>query len=368
MDIFAEVRKLTKIFPGGIKAVDGVSFEVKKGQILSLLGPSGCGKTTILRCIAGLEIPDSGEIIVEGKAYNSVKKGIAIVPNKRNIGMVFQSYAVWPHMNVFDNIAYGLKMSGAEKVEIRSRVEEVIELVGLQGLADRQVTKLSGGQQQRVAVARALAYKPNLLLFDEPLSNLDAKLREKMRLELIRLQRETGITSIYVTHDQAEAMVISDEIIVMQNGNIQQIGNADEIYNMPRNKFVADFIGIANFLDGEVIKNGGEGNYGIIRISSEKKSYEARCFMSEEIQEGERVALFFRPENVRVGTILEEDEEVNTFEGKISNLIHFGNYIDCRIKLKEREIKAQISHEANLKLNQEVLIKIDPRHCACIKT
>ena len=210
MENFVEVRNLMKVFPGGVKAVDNISFKVKQGQFLSLLGPSGCGKTTTLRCIAGLEKPDGGEILVDGEVYNSYNQRIMIPPDKRNIGMVFQSYAVWPHMNVFDNIAYGLRMKKVRKEEIRSRVEAVIELVGLQGLADRSVTKLSGGQQQRVALARALVYNPKLLLFDEPLSNLDAKLRERMRLELQKLQQEIGITSIYVTHDQAEAMTISD--------------------------------------------------------------------------------------------------------------------------------------------------------------
>src|SRR4030042_304680 len=208
MDNFVEIRNLSKFFPGGVRAVDKISFAIKKGAFLSLLGPSGCGKTTTLRCLAGLERPDEGEIVVDGEVYNLSKKGIMIPPEKRNIGMVFQSYAVWPHMKVFDNIAYGLRMRKIDKKLIRQKVNEVTEIVGLKELADRPVTKLSGGQQQRVALARALVYNPKLLLFDELLSNLDAKLRERMRLELKNLQREIGITSIYVTHDQAEAMVI----------------------------------------------------------------------------------------------------------------------------------------------------------------
>ena len=368
MDQFVEVRSLVKIFPGGIKAVDHISFTVKKGQFLSLLGPSGCGKTTTLRCIAGLEKPDSGEISVDGEIYNSASKGIMMVPNKRNIGMVFQSYAVWPHMNVFHNVAYGLRMNKFPKEEIGNKVEKVLELVGLQGLSDRAVTKLSGGQQQRVALARALVYNPKLLLFDEPLSNLDAKLRERMRLELKKLQKEIGITSIYVTHDQAEAMTLSDEIIIMQKGRIEQIGDAGGIYDRPQNKFVADFIGIANFLEGEIIKRQGvEGNYGVCQVSDGAKGYEMKAVVTEGAREGNRITLFFRPENV---SIVESSGEsvMNVFTGKITNVIHLGNYTDCRIKVGKKEIRAQISPHEKLKENEEVSIGIRPEHCICIKT
>jgi iron(III) transport system ATP-binding protein len=338
-----------------------------KGRFLSLLGPSGCGKTTTLRCIAGLEKPDGGEVVVDGEVFNSVAKGIMIMPNKRNIGMVFQSYAVWPHMNVFDNIAYGLRMNKVRKAEIKRRVEDVTKLVGLRGLIERPVTKLSGGQQQRVAVARALVYEPRLLLFDEPLSNLDAKLRERMRLELIKLQREIGITSIYVTHDQAEAMVISDEIIVMQDGKIEQIGSAGEIYTRPKSKFVADFIGTANFLEGKAIKKKDvKGDYGIVKLSDEISSYEAMCIMPEEIQEGDSVALFFRPENTTV-TVSQKGDGMNIFVGKVSNLIYLGSYTDCRVHVGPKEIRAQISPKEKMKENDRVFIEINPEHCLCIK-
>jgi iron(III) transport system ATP-binding protein len=366
---FVEIRNLTKFFPGGIKAVDEISFIIEKGEFLSLLGPSGCGKTTTLRCLAGLERPDEGEIIVDGEVYNLSSKGIMIPPEKRNIGMVFQSYAVWPHMKVFDNIAYGLRMRKTDKKTIRHKVNEVIEIVGLQGLADRPVTKLSGGQQQRVALARALVYNPKLLLFDEPLSNLDAKLRDRMRLELKKLQREIGITSAYVTHDQTEAMTMSDVIIIMNKGKIEQIGNAEIIYKEPRNKFVADFIGIANFLDGEIIKiEDGEEKYAICSVSDGERLHEMKAKVPDDIREKERIVLFFRPEHTLIIKSLERDE-TNTFNGKISNLVYLGNMIDCRIKVGTKEIRTQISNDEKLSLKEDdkVFIKIDPKDCLCLK-
>ena len=366
MEHFVEVKNLTKLFPGGLKAVDSISFVARKGEFLSLLGPSGCGKTTTLRCIAGLEKPDGGEIVVDGKVYYSETKRITIPIHKRNIGMVFQSYAVWPHMTVFDNVAYGLRMNKVGKAEIKRKVEEVLELVGLRGLADRPSTKLSGGQQQRVAVARALVYGPKLLLFDEPLSNLDAKLRERMRLELIRLQREIGITSIYVTHDQAEAMVISHEVIVMRDGKIMQIGDAKTIYDRPQNKFVADFIGIANFVNGEVIKKADDqGKYGVVKISDGMRDYEAECIIPEEIKKGNKIILSFRPENTKI-IVSPKVKEMNTLKGRISHLIYLGNYVDCRIQVGKNEIRAQISPEESIRENDDVLIEIDPKHCVCI--
>ncbi len=370
MNNFVEVKNLVKTFPGGVQAVNDVSFTVEKGKFLTLLGPSGCGKTTTLRCIAGLERSEKGEVIVDGEIFYSAEKKAMVPPDKRNIGMVFQSYAVWPHMNVFNNIAYGLRMKRAGGEEIKKKVKEVVALVGLEGLEERAVTKLSGGQQQRVALARALVYNPKLLLFDEPLSNLDAKLRERMRLELIKLQRDIGITSIYVTHDQAEAMVISDEIIVMRNGKIEQVGNAETIYNRPRSRFVADFIGIANFLDGEVIEKRMEGSkFGLVKISQVKDNYRVKSIIAEDIQKGENVVIFFRPEKteVRKAKSNQAGREVNTFAGKIATLVYLGNYIDCRIMLGDREIRAQLSDRSSLNEHDEVLIEIDAEHCVCLK-
>ena len=225
-------------------AVHDVSLDIEPGSFVTLLGPSGCGKTTILRMIAGFESPDEGEIYLGGEAIN------AITPNKRDTAMVFQSYALLPHYNVFDNVAYGLKLRKVDKAVIKQKVADILALVGLEGSEARMTNQLSGGQQQRVALARALVLEPGVLLFDEPLSNLDAKLRVSMRTEIRRIQQEAGITAIYVTHDQSEAMAISDQIIIMQKGVKAQVGTPQEIYYEPVNEFVADFIGEANFLKG----------------------------------------------------------------------------------------------------------------------
>jgi iron(III) transport system ATP-binding protein len=368
MDDYVVVKNLKKVFSGGVQAVNDVSFRVRKGEFLTLLGPSGCGKTTTLRCIAGLEKPEEGEIEIDGEVYYSAGKKVNISPDRRNIGMVFQSYAVWPHMNVFDNVAYGLRMKKAEEKKVKEKVNWAIDLVGLQGLEERSVTKLSGGQQQRVAVARALAYNPKVLLFDEPLSNLDAKLRERMRLELIKLQREIGITSIYVTHDQAEAMVISDEIVVMHNGSVEQIGHAQDIYNQPKNRFVADFIGLANFLDGEVKqRETGGGRYGVVRVSDGINQYEAKSLMAEDIREGDSVLLFFRPENASLTKETAANETLNTFPGEITTLVYLGNYIDCRIQAGAREIRAQVAVGEDWKVHDRVFIRVNPQSCLSLR-
>ena len=229
------------------KAVDSIDLDILPGEFVTLLGPSGCGKTTTLRMIAGFESPDEGEIYLGEEAINE------LTPNKRDTAMVFQSYALFPHMNIFDNIAYGLKLRKVGKDEIKRRVTDMLELVGLEGLENRYTNQLSGGQQQRVALARALVVEPGVLLFDEPLSNLDAKLRVYMRTEIRRIQQKFGITAIYVTHDQSEAMSISDRIIIMNQGIIAQMGTPREVYYHPVSEFVADFIGEANFLHGTAV-------------------------------------------------------------------------------------------------------------------
>lgn len=233
-------------------AVHDTTLDIEPGTFVTLLGPSGCGKTTTLRMIAGFESPDEGEIYLGGEAIN------ALTPNKRDTAMVFQSYALLPHYNVFDNVAYGLKIRKLPKDEIRRRVMEILELVELQGMESRMTNQLSGGQQQRVALARALVLEPGVLLFDEPLSNLDAKLRVTMRTEIRKIQQKVGITAIYVTHDQSEAMSISDKIIIMSKGKVEQVGTPREVYYHPTSKFVADFIGEANFLDAKVESTSGE--------------------------------------------------------------------------------------------------------------
>ncbi len=264
---FIEIQNLFKRFKN-VVAINHIQLEVNKGEMLTLLGPSGCGKTTTLRCIAGLERPDEGDIVIDGKPMLS--QGF-VQPSKRGIGMVFQNYAVWPHMKVYNNIVYGLKIQRLSRQSIKEKAQKVLELVGLDGLEDRYPAQLSGGQQQRVALARALVGNPKVLLLDEPLSNLDAKLREELRFEIKSLVRRMGITSVYVTHDQAEAMVISDRVAVMQSGNVVQIGNAQEIYQKPANRFVADFIGTMNFMSGEVVEVLLNSNEVYVRTAIQRK-------------------------------------------------------------------------------------------------
>ena len=239
-------------------AVKDANLEIAPGSFVTLLGPSGCGKTTTLRMIAGFESPDEGEIYLGGEPIN------ALTPNKRDTAMVFQSYALLPHYNIFDNVAYGLKLRHMDKATIKEKVTNILKLVGLEGMEARMTNQLSGGQQQRVALARALVLEPGVLLFDEPLSNLDAKLRVTMRTEIRRIQQEAGITAVYVTHDQSEAMALSDQIIIMEKGDVRQIGTPQEIYYHPANEFVADFIGEANFLRGDLTGKNGDG--GVVNV------------------------------------------------------------------------------------------------------
>ncbi len=266
-----------------------VNLDIEPGSFVTLLGPSGCGKTTTLRMIAGFESPDEGEIYLGGEAINS------LTPNKRDTAMVFQSYALFPHYNVFDNVAYGLKLRGLSKETIREKVMSILDLVEMEGMESRMTNQLSGGQQQRVALARALVVEPGVLLFDEPLSNLDAKLRVAMRTEIRRIQRKTGITAVYVTHDQAEAMSLSDQIIIMQKGVIAQMGTPHDIYYHPHSEFVADFIGEANFLPATVKRC--EGGLCTLDIAG----HEARVLSQRQLPSGAPCRLVVRPEAAVIG-------------------------------------------------------------------
>lgn len=293
-----EVTDLHKSFEtadGGVAAVDGVTFSIAAGQAFTLLGPSGCGKTTALRCIAGLERPGAGAITLDGEALFDADTGRFVAPDKRGIGMVFQSYAIWPHMNVFDNVGFPLRIGRRPRAEIRERVGWALDMVQLGGLAERDSTQLSGGQQQRLAVARALVQEPRLLLLDEPLSNLDAKLREEMREELKRLQSELELTMLYVTHDQAEAIMLSDRIAVMSEGRILQEGPPREIYRRPRSPFVAGFVGSSNLMEGVVAASLGEGRFRI-----ETGCGPVTAMSASELRQGEAVLVSLRPELIHL--------------------------------------------------------------------
>jgi iron(III) transport system ATP-binding protein len=324
--------------------------------MLTLLGPSGCGKTTTLRCIAGLETPENGDIIIDGKPMRS--EGF-VHASQRGIGMVFQNYAVWPHMKVFNNIAYGLKLKKVPRKDIQERVIEVLELVGLEGLGERYPSQLSGGQQQRVALARALVGNPKVLLLDEPLSNLDAKLREKMRFEIKSLVKRMGITAVYVTHDQAEAMVISDRIAIMDSGDIVQVGTAQDIYKNPANKFVADFIGTMNFIPGKVVETTQDAVY----VSTEF-SEKVACAPegAGEATPGTEIFVSVRPEDVEVVTEPTPDMK-NLFEGVIAHKAYLGNFLYFFVDLNGTRIQAQVPHGLPQDEGEKIELYLDPAKC-----
>ena len=286
--VSVELKDLTKVFPAygsqtDFTAVNHVSLKAEPGEMVTLLGPSGCGKTTILRMVSGFEIPTSGQVLIDGRDVSTLP------PNKRNVGMMFQSYALFPHLNVHENVAYGLKIKKLPNAEIKDRVRQVLELMQIEDFEQRMPNQLSGGQQQRVALARAVVTEPSVLLFDEPLSNLDAKLREYMRDELRKIQQRVGITSIYVTHDQSEAMAISDKVVVMRAGVIEQVGTATGIYTSPENCFVADFMGKANFLPVTGWKADGTATvFG----------REVRAKIVGSPEPGTKLTLMVRPENI----------------------------------------------------------------------
>jgi iron(III) transport system ATP-binding protein len=308
------VTRLRKQFGTGKPAVDDVSFTVGAGEIVVLLGPSGCGKTTTLRCVAGLEHPTSGEIRIGGEVISAPAQGVLVPPRQRNVGMVFQSYAVWPHMTVRQNVAYPLRHRGLSRAEAERKVAGALELVELAEYADRPVVSLSGGQMQRVALARSMVYQPRLLLLDEPLSNLDAQLRLRLRDDLRRIIKQAGLTALYVTHDQTEAVVLGDCIGVMQNGVLHQMAPPEQVYNRPANLFVASFTGATNFIAGKLVQRDGE--FGTIETSGQK----LLAWLPAPIAVGEDVTVAIRPENIRLGN----EQSVNRFDAQVLALRYQG--------------------------------------------
>jgi ABC-type Fe3+/spermidine/putrescine transport system ATPase subunit len=364
MSVMVALDHLSKNF-GAELAVNDVSLAVEQGEFVTLLGPSGCGKTTTLRCIAGLERPDAGEIRIGGDTVAAPKRGIYLNPEDRNIGMVFQSYAVWPHMTVFDNVAYGLRVRRAGADVIKQRTNKALELVGLPHLADRYATKLSGGQRQRVALARAIVYEPRVILFDEPLSNLDAKLREQMRVELVRLQKEVGITSIYVTHDQSEALVMSDRVVVINNGVIQQIGDPQTIYARPANTFVANFIGVANLMEGALLGRTGDYCDVEIALGEDRAPLRLRAAGGKDAAAGQKVTLSLRPEDIAIHFEKPADSG-NLFEGEVSETVYLGSLLECRVKVGRYEVGIQIDHYEQIAPGQKVFLSFSPDHGLCL--
>ncbi len=318
---------------GKVDAVSAFTELIKDGDFVSLLGPSGCGKTTTLRIIAGFEKATTGKVFIGNELVSCSETNFYLPPEKRKIGMVFQSYAVWPHMNVFDNVAYPLKIRGLPKKVIREKVERVLDLVHMGGLDRRLPNQLSGGQQQRVALARALVAEPALLLLDEPLSNLDAKLRESMRFEIKDVQRRFKITVVYVTHDQAEAMVMSDRIIVMDKGIVQQTDVPRAIYERPANRFVADFIGLINFIDCSVLSQ--EEKTCTVELKGVEDSPKLEARLYSDIGSAERTLLAVRPENIGISL----DPVPGGIKGKVVRKVYLGNEVDYQVLMGAIEVR-----------------------------
>ncbi len=324
------IRNLNKNYKDNI-VVNNFSIDIKDGEFITFLGPSGCGKTTNLRMIAGFIKPTSGEIRIGNEIISNPEKNIYVPPEERQLGMVFQSYAIWPHMNVFGNISYPLKIRKVPKSIIQKKVEEILDLVKMRELIDRFPHELSGGQQQRVALARALVIKPEVLLLDEPLSNLDAKLREDMRIELKELQRETGVTIIFVTHDQMEAMVLSDRIVVMEKGCVHQIDTPENIYQRPSDYFVADFIGVANFIELK--------------------------YVPEEIDgANSRKNIIVRPEDIEIANVK------GTYKAVVKQKLYVGDSFLYVLDFKGILLKAKTDVRIRHDVGDEILFNIRHKH------
>ena len=348
-----------RYFSGGktINALDDINLTIPANQIFTLLGPSGCGKTTLLRCIVGLETPDTGEIRIGDEVVWSKDRNISVPPEQRGLGMVFQTYAIWPHMNVFDNVAYPLQIRKLPKDVIRQRVTKTLAFVQLEGMEQRPATKLSGGQQQRVALARALVAEPKVILFDEPLSNLDAKLREETRKDLKTFLGELKITAVYVTHDRVEALALSDTIAVMREGRIIEMGAPKKIYFDAEHRFVADFIGRANLVQAKV--RGQEGGHTLVDCGLGPLACEQR-----DLPVGSEVTLCIRPEFIRVIRGGRTDEAgINLINGKVETLVFIGEAYEAEIRVDGELLLAKIEPDFELKEGDPVNFTLDPAQC-----
>ncbi len=354
------LKKSFVVDKGEVRAVQSLSIDITEGQFFTLLGPSGSGKSTTLRCIAGLEQPEDGEIYIDGECVFSIQKQILVPPEERPIGMVFQSYAIWPHMDVFHNVAfpllYGARGKKFSKPEIAKNVGDALKMVQMGGFESRPATQLSGGQQQRVALARALVRKPKLLLLDEPLSNLDAKLREDMRVELKELARSVGITTFFVTHDQIEALSLSDTIGVIMTGELIEMGTPYEMYVRPKNKLVAEFLGTANALQGRVVRTGNNGavetELGPIAVDLSRS----------EVSSNESVFVVIRPEGMMCSREPSAFSE-NIFEGTIKRALFLGNFIDGEVQIRGKNFRALLNPYQAFHPGERVYVHVPPERC-----
>ena len=349
------IKNITKKFQN-VVAMDNITLRIRDGEFMALLGPSGGGKTTTLRCIAGFVQPDSGEIFIGNRGITDLP------PEKRGIGIVFQNYALWPHMTIFDNLAFGLRIKRLPQSEIENKVEEMLDMVKLPGLEHRYPRQLSGGEQQRIALARALVIEPELLLLDEPLTNLDAKLREEMRDEIRDIQKRLKITTLYVTHDQDEALGLSDRLAVINNGRIVQVGHPKKVYETPSDSFVANFVGISSFIEAYI-----------------KKCNEHKCITETEdgllfhifhpdsdFKEGEKIILSVRPEYIEI-LDAEPRDRVNVFRGKVEKVAFLGNIQDCKISVGKWLLRVMIPSKMSVKPGDNLILRVIPKQIAMIK-
>jgi len=342
-----------------VVAVEKMDLDIDEGSLVTLLGPSGCGKTTILRMIAGLEVPSEGDIYIKGQRVNDIPI------HKRNLGMIFQNYALFPHKTIFDNVAFGLKYRDVPREQIKRKVMQALEMVRLPGVENRMPSQLSGGQQQRIAMARSIVIEPIVLLMDEPLSALDANLREEMRREIDNLQQMIGVTTIFVTHDQREALSMSDKIVVMNQGLLQQEGSPEEVYNYPVNHFVADFLGHSNFFDGVVI--GREGENLRVKVGD---GNEILVHHPGDWHDGDRVELVVRAQNYEVSEREQKEQKsnINCFDGTIIDRSYMGGEVSYFVELENKTVlhAIDIAKLRPFRRGQEVCIQVKPKYCGLL--